>query len=39
MTERQAIALVHPCSRAVETGHPRFTAHVGSWFTILTINK
>jgi hypothetical protein len=39
MTERQAVALANPCTRAVETGHPRFTAWAGSWFTILTINK
>jgi hypothetical protein len=39
MTARQALALAHPCHRAVETTHARFTELIRPWFTILTINK
>lgn len=39
MTVRQQIAYEHPCARADETSHNRFTAFVPPWFTIITVNK
>lgn len=39
MTDRQRIALAHPCFRAVETIHNRFRRIDGGWSTILSVNK
>lgn len=39
MSPRQRLAYEHPCARAEETTHARFTDQVGPWFTILTVNK
>jgi len=36
---RQTIAYEHPCARADETQHMRFTTAIPPWFTILTVNK
>lgn len=39
MTRRQSLAYQFPCARADDTQDDRFTARVGPWFTILTVNK
>jgi len=39
VNDRAALAIQHPCHRAIETTHPRFTAMMRPWYSIVTVNK